>query len=430
MLNETAKPTSNSRRSLTLLLLLSVCSATALCDTTRQRTREADCVPCMLARQKIEDADGRALAHFHRALARSLQGSNEAEAPAVTRILHYGDSHIAADWLTGVVREQLQQAFGDSGPGFLLAGRPWHSYTRSGANSGATAGWRTDGLGLATLATDGRFGLAGVSLSTEKVGERAWLTAQGHSFEFYLLQHPRGGAIEIWLDGRLAQPALSLAAPQIGSLFVIVTAAQDGPHRLELRTIAPGAVRLCGIVAERQAAGVTYDTLGINGARTTRLLALDWQVLAEQLQEHSPDLIIISYGSNEAGDTMLDLAQYRAQFSELLQRFQQAAPQASLLVTAPPDRAARSGGRWQSLRVLPTLIAAQRQAALTAGAAFWNLFQAMGGAGSINHWAARATPLAQSDHVHLTRAGYKLVGEALYNELLRSYLNSELPELK
>ncbi len=189
-------------------------------------------------------------------------------------------------------------------------------------------------------------------------------------------------------------------------------------------------MRLCGIVAERQAAGVTYDALGINGARATRPLAWDWQVLEEQLQERAPDLIVIAYGSNEVGDATLDLAQYRAQFTELLQRFQQAAPNASLLVIAPPDRATRTGGRWQSLRALPSLITAQRQAALTVGAGFWNLFQAMGGAGSINYWTTRATPLAQPDHVHLTRAGYKLVGEALYNELLRSYLNSELPDFK
>lgn len=430
MLNETTEPTSNRRRSLALLLLLLAGSTTALCDATRRQTREADCVPCLLARQKIEDPDGRALTHFHRALARTLQGSNEAETPAVTHILHYGDSHVAADWLTGAVRVQLQQAFGDAGPGFLFAGRPWPSYARNGVTSGASSGWRTDGLSLAALATDNRLGLAGVSLGTEKAGERVWLTAEGHSFEFYLLQQPRGGALEIWLDGELVQPALSLAAPNPVSLFVIVTAAQDGQHTLELRTVAPGTVRLCGIVAERQAAGVTYDALGINGARATRPLAWDWQVLTEQLQEHAPDLIVIAYGSNEAGGATLDLAQYRAQFTELLQRFQQAAPRASLFVIAPPDRATRISGRWQSLRALPALVAAQRQAALAAGAGFWNLFQAMGGAGSINHWATRATPLAQPDRVHLTRAGYRLVGEALYNELLRSYLNSELPEFK
>ncbi len=430
MLNETTNPTSKGQRWLALFLLLLAGSTTALCDATRQRTREADCLPCRLAQQKIEDPNGRALAQFHRALTHSLQGSNEAETPAITRILHYGDSHVAADWLTGVARAQLQQAFGDAGPGFLLAGRPWPGYARNGITSSATAGWRTDGLSLATLATDNWLGLAGVSLSTEKAGERVWLTAEGHSFEFYLLQQPRGGTIEIWLDGALVQPALSLAAAQPVSLFVIITALQDGQHTLELRTITPGAVRLCGITAEHQVAGVTYDALGINGARATRPLAWDWQVLAEQLQEHAPDLIVIAYGSNEVGDATLDLAQYRAQFTELLQRFQQAAPQASLLVIAPPDRATRLNGRWQSLRALPSLVALQRQAALSAGAGFWNLFQAMGGAGSINYWATRATPLAQPDHVHLTRAGYKLVGEALYNELLRSYLNSELPEFK
>jgi len=105
MLNETTKTMSRRHRWLALCLLLLASSTTALCDATQRQTREIDCLPCLLAQQKIEDPDGQALASFYRALDRTLQGSNEAETPAITRILHYGDSHVAADWLTGVVLE-------------------------------------------------------------------------------------------------------------------------------------------------------------------------------------------------------------------------------------------------------------------------------------------------------------------------------------
>ena len=164
-------------------------------------------------------------------------------------------------------------------------------------------------------------------------------------------------------------------------------------------------------------AGVIYDAFGINGARATRALTWDWEALAEQFAAAPPDLIVVAYGSNEAGDTDLNLTTYQRAFSELLRRFHEAAPLASLLVLAPPDRAAKRKGSWQSLASLPPLIEMQRRAAFENGAAFWNLYEAMGGAGGINRWREQQPALAQADHVHLTAAGYRLVAQTLYQVL-------------
>ncbi len=167
--------------------------------------------------------------------------------------------------------------------------------------------------------------------------------------------------------------------------------------------------------------GVSYENFGINGARASRPLQWDWSLLAEQFALRPPALIVIGYGTNEAGDADLNLKTYQQTFTELLQRFHEAAPNASLLVLAPPDRAAWRNGRWQSLATLPGLIETQRHAAFAQGAAFWNLYEAMGGAGSIHRWRAQQQPLAQADHVHLTAAGYRLVAQTLYGALRRSY---------
>jgi lysophospholipase L1-like esterase len=166
--------------------------------------------------------------------------------------------------------------------------------------------------------------------------------------------------------------------------------------------------------------GVVYDALGRNGARATDLLLWDWRAMADSLGRQNPKLIVIAYGSNEVGDADLDIADYTASFRELLARFHRAAPRASILVISPPDRAARAGGRWQTIPRMRSLVQAQRQAALGEGAAFWNLFQAMGGSGSIERWTT--AQLAQPDRVHLTRTGYRLVAQMLYEELMRGYL--------
>jgi lysophospholipase L1-like esterase len=417
-----------ARRAAARVLCFLLLSASSACAASAPRP--------FIIHQPIEDADGHALAAFYHSLARthSQREIGEAELPAITRILHYGDSHVAADILTGALRRYFQRDFGDAGPGFIFAGHPWSWYAPGVIELSSSSGWQRNELSQAELGTDGRFGLSGVSFSTGRAGESIRLISDCARFEIYLLKQPGGGAIDVSLDGEIQSAGLSLASEKDEpeylkfsvadeSAFSNLQSAINRPHSIELHTVAPGAVRVLGFVSEQRRAGVVYDALGINGARATRLLAWDENVLADNLMERNPDLIIVAYGSNEVGDADFDPAIYRRKFSAVLERLQSAAPRASLLVIAPPDRAIRTGRRWRTISALPRLIAAQRAAAIEAGAAFWNLTRAMGGAGSIARWAAASPPLAQRDRVHLTRAGYLLIADALYAELTRGYQN-------
>ncbi len=409
-----------------LLIALTLLCAVPACAASKPRP--------LIGQQPIEDDSHRALNNFYQALARTAaqHETSEDEMPAITRVIHYGDSHVAADILTGALRHNFQRDFGDAGPGFMLAGRPWPWYSRSGITGSSSAGWQLNGLSLSSLISDGRFGLAGISLSTARAGESIRLTSDCTRFELYLLKQPRGGIIDVLLDGVIQQQHFSLASDAFEPTYLEVSvpaesairnlqSAINNPHSIELRTISPGLVRVPGIVAEQPGAGVVYDAFGINGARATRLLQWNESLLAGNLAQRDPDLIVVAYGSNEVGDADFDPAVYRQKFFAVLERLHHAAPRASLLVIAPPDRAVRHNGRWRTISTLPALIATQRQAAQAAGAAFWDLSQAMGGPGSIARWAVRSPPLAQPDRVHLTRSGYLLVADALYTELMRGY---------
>jgi lysophospholipase L1-like esterase len=411
----------HTQRGLAAVTLLALVGTLLLLAVLALGTIKSPAPAPSLSFQPIEDPDGRALLNFHRSLMRTLTPMKEGERAAMTRIIHYGDSHVAADWLTGALRNHFQHDFGNGGPGFLLAGKPWPWYRREGIESGSSAGWQVDGLKQAALAEDGKLGLAGLSLTTGRAGERLWLTAECDHFELYVLKQPGGGMIEVSLDGMLVHRDFSLNSPTMETAYLSVEASRGSPHTLELRTLASGQVRVFGLVAERDQAGVAYDTLGINGARASRPLQWDWALLADQIAHRDPDLIVVAYGTNEVSDDDLDLAEYSRNFSELLHRLRQAAPRASLLVIAPPDRAARVGKRWRTISAMSALVETQRKAALASGAAFWDLFHAMGGSGTIERWANQSPPLAQADRVHLTRAGYHWVAEVLYRELLRGH---------
>ena len=364
----------------------------------------------------IEDPSGQAMRGFYGSLARAFQGE------WVTRILHYGDSHVAADILTGALRRDLQLCFGVAGPGFVLPGRPWPGYARAGVASRASAGWQVDGLTEASLSADGRLGLAGVSVTTRAAGEWITVTASGSYFDVYVLKQPGGGSMEVSLDGIAQKRNFSLSSSASEAVCIEVIADSGPVHTVEIRTTSAGRVRIFGIAIERNSAGVIYDALGINGARASRPLRWDTRVFAASLERRDPDLIVVAYGSNEVSDADLDLDEYRVSFTSLLNLFHDAAPRASILVIGPPDRAVRSGGKWQTIGRMPALVGAQRQAAFDAGAAFYDLFNAMGGAGSIARWAKQDPPFAQPDRVHLTSAGYRLVANTLYLEIMRGYL--------
>ena len=52
-------------------------------------------------------------------------------------------------------------------------------------------------------------------------------------------------------------------------------------------------------------------------------------------------------------------------------------------------------------------------------AALWDLFDIMGGAGSMDEWVKAG--LARPDHVHFTPEGYTLLGNLLFNALMDRY---------
>jgi len=333
------------------------------------------------------------------------------------RVMHYGDSHTAADILTAEIRRSFQRDFGDGGAGYISARNPF-STRRRGVETGTSSGWVMDGVGSSGT-NDGIYGLSGFSISTSRAGESAWLETVCNHFEIYYLRQPGGGTIDILVDGvSVLDRPLSLDAAAPAPDYFTYDAPSDSNHRIEIRTTQPGKTRILGIVTEHIAPGVSYDVLGINGARANRLLSWNDTAFVDNLVQRKPDLIIIAYGTNEVTDGDWSVESYSRMFANILKRFRRAAPQASILVYGPPDR----GDVGLAETKMPAMIEAQRRAAFEVGAAFWNSYAAMGGSGSMSAWVQQG--LAQGDRVHLSRDGYIRMGSMFYNDLLAAYNES------
>jgi hypothetical protein len=64
---------------------------------------------------------------------------------------------------------------------------------------------------------------------------------------------------------------------------------------------------------------------------------------------------------------------------------------------------------------------ALKSAAFKSGAAFWDMYKAMGGENSMPSWVFANPPLASGDFVHFNSRGAKTIAQMFYNAFILEY---------
>jgi lysophospholipase L1-like esterase len=375
-----------------------------------------------LASTKVGIENPRALRPFFDQL-HQLEADPKAQ---LVRVIQFGDSHTAADVFTGALRSLFQGKFGDGGAGFSFAGYPFAGYHIRGTKRAQSTGWTVIGTHLNDIG-DGMVGMGGVSLSTEAAGNWVSLDADATSLQVQYLIQPNGGSFEIRDNDNLiatvstakADPTAPDAAAQFGAPV------EPGQHHFEVLTTEQAPVRLLGLSTENNA-GVTYEAAGINGAEAS--LFLRWNETMQQplLAAVNPALIVLSYGTNEAGDRSWTEEGYAAMFQRIIERCRRLAPNASILVVGPPDRAMRAGRRaWKPFTGVDRIVEAQRSVCRKMNCAYWDQRSRMGGLGSMRDWVTISW--AQPDHTHFTGEGYTELASALFSDIVQQYDSYQLP---
>lgn len=333
----------------------------------------------------------------------------------MVRILQFGDSHTAADMFTGAMRTLFQNKFGDGGAGFSYAGYPFAGYRIHGTRRAQSTGWLALGTHLRDIG-DGMVGMGGVSLSTDRSGNWVSLDADATWLEVHYLTQPGGGPIAIY-DGEKLLTTVSTDGPVTAGHYG--TAVEPGDHHFEVRTTDYAPVRLLGLVTEK-ASGATYEALGLNGAEASLILRWNEAIQQVYMDQREPSLIVLSYGTNEASDHNWTQEGYAAMFRSLIARCHRLAPNASILVIGPPDRALRAGRRgWTPFAGVDRIVQAQRSVCRQMGCAYWDQRGRMGGLGSMRQWVS--VQWAQADHTHFTGTGYTELAGALFSDIVQQY---------
>ncbi|WP_422645959.1 SGNH/GDSL hydrolase family protein [Xenorhabdus vietnamensis] len=328
-----------------------------------------------------------------------------------TRQLHFvqlGDSHTAADFFTGKLRSLLQNRYGDAGPGFIPPMSIPGQRNALVQFTGDKTGWW-----LSSSRKDNRadYPLGGfiaipesansaIQLDSSTARGKYWLSALYQSHDTTQIKTPT--------------TTMNLSATQSEWRFS-PEQTTSFPTNLYLQDTQ---LKIGGWLIKRQNPGVMLSALGINGATINMLDK--WQPQwFETLAQMKPDMVIFSYGTNEAFNDSLDLAAYQKDLISKVQDIRKTIPQAVILLIGPNDslknKTAASCSEQQPA-LLDNVIQIQQAVAKKQRTLFWDWQEYMGGSCSVRGWEQQN--LARPDYVHLSAAGYERSAEALYKQFM------------
>jgi lysophospholipase L1-like esterase len=362
--------------------------------------------------------DSLSLPHFDQALA-ALEARKRGDH---VRIVWLGDSHTAADFMTGELRRRLSERFGAGGPGLVRLGAS--PYRHAGVKLVHEGRWKIEPEPPSRRTTEGDTALGFEGMRTIPLDPRARVEAridaravQGTVRYELLFDLPAGASFRVAAG---SAKHLVDARTNLGRVpgSPILRLHLEGPasDAFELSGFA-GSPRFYGVLAEGSEPGVVLDTSGIDGARVATALAWDADVLAAELRARKPDLVAIAYGTNEAFDNRRAEV-IGSDLALLVERVRRGVPNADCLVVGPPDAAAPD---FTSLPHVIEIEDVLRSSAARLGCAFFSLRGAMGGDGSFERWLHATPALARGDRIHFTPSGYEALGDAVGAALIGAY---------
>lgn len=338
------------------------------------------------------------------------------------RVLHYGDSQIELDHISGRLRSNLQDLFGGSGPGLL----PLQSYVPTPI---ATLWSSRDLTRLAPFGDDlsvhsrGNYGLLAqcsrldgavttqIQLSNNKLCDPR--ISECHRVG--VIYHPRSTTLNTILsiqkpyklpDAKPDKQTFS-SDKQVG-LSVWLPDSVVSRIKLSLN----GSADIYAVLLDGMP-GIMVDNIPLRGCSGYEFTKIDSTLLADAYSLLDIGLIILEFGGNALSylQTEKGRANYSMNIGKQIDRIHHCCPKATILFVGPADMGTSINGSVQSYAYIESVVASLRDTVVAHGAAYWSQYDAMGGSNSMKRWVKQG--LASSDYIHFTQKGADKMGDIL-----------------
>lgn len=349
------------------------------------------------------------------------------------RIAYFGDSMLDADMLVMQFRHAMQQRFGGLGVGFVPICSPSASGRNSIKHSFAPQWQKQSFIKKRNIGF-----LYGLNGETFYVGDTAnyttaWVSyRRGTAYKNTPLIHPTlfyGQAKSI--DSIALQPTvLTVTTKQEGEQNLSLSANRmlnaislpNHQKSLKLTLQDQGVLPLYGLsFASKQ--GVIVDNLATRGNSGLPLTRLSPALMHQFHKYFKYDLVVLSFGTNVFSPTYKGFGWYGRRMQKVVRHIQNCFPKTEVLIVSMADRAMKIDDEMQTPKELPGFIREQKRIADSTQSGFFNLYDAMGGAGSMVQWVEAEPSLANKDYTHFNSRGAEKAAKLLYKWLMNRYEN-------
>lgn len=354
----------------------------------------------------------------------SLQEPADSE-KSIISIVHLGDSHVQAGFLSAALRTPLQQQWGNAGRGLVTplkltdSNEPtdyritspdtWNYYRCVGNNN------YSNNVGLSGIA------ITPTSPHIDLFFEALSSTGEDVSFNTIRLFHTDSKDFPQLYADTDDMPVTVDFSPQGETRFSWDTAFACSSMRLQgFNSYDKGETFIFGASLENGHNGILLHTIGNNSATYESYNKVN--NYAAKLACLTPQIIIISMGTNESVFNTFSSDNFYRQIDRLVSSIQHEMPEALILLTTPGDNMIRNPQRRGSYKANPHIGEAAetiRQYGADKHIAVWDWFTISGGANSCTTWVNEEG--MAKDHIHYTPEGYAIQGKLLYESICKAY---------
>jgi len=360
------------------------------------------------------------------ALRDSLAGGRQ------VRILYYGDSQLEGDRVTSLLRRELRDDGGGSGPGLISPVMPvmytrsyvvrsssnWKRYTLLDYRNGTFPHNR-----LGPMLAVCRFTPAGETLTSRSFASVRINPVPGADASVSVYEKLRifyGNNFDTILVGIWSGSNLvDFAMLQMG----------EGPleYTVPLPSISDITVEFTGrnspdiyALSLESNTGVIIDNVPVRGSAGLEFVMTDIKGFEGCLSKLDPDLIFMQFGLNVVRNVRSEYHYYEEGLVKQVEYLKRASGGAPVVLVSVTDMALRVSDTIRRFPNIRAIRDAQQKAARRSGAIFWDAWESMGGPGSILKWYEHNPPLAAKDLTHLSNAGADTIAARIYSDMLVS----------
>ena len=385
--------------------------------------------------QKIEfkDKDGSVLYGFFN----KLEEARDNRKPL--RIVHFGDSQIEGDRISGFIRERLQSRFGGGGPGLVPALKIYNQASVTHDNIGQWFRYTIFG-NVDKNVTHNRYGVMCAFSRFTPFGTGSETNAVTTSITKYNTKtsiYPSAKKFQK-LKIYYGKVESEVGVEVLNNDNILVTQTLNETENLNVKTInfdnsidnatlifkGTNSPDIYGVSLEMPY-GISVDNIAMRGGSGTVFNKMDKGVLSGMLKDMNTELIIMQFGGNvmpyikdEKG-----CKDYGNWFYAQLTALKAAKPGVAIIVIGPADMSIKKDDYFETYPHFENVRDALKAAAFKAGAGFWDMYLAMGGKNSMPSWVSANPPLASSDYIHFSPRGARIIAELFYEALNYEYEN-------